>query len=151
MAPPATTNATVNKVKRFLDAGFQWVDVGGTYTVGFENGAVSLKPSFTVMGKPGLGGTWVDIFGTTFGADWEAGPIMSYVPAWDEYDVGVGVSLSLFRLPPKLTQAQADTPIIDTVTPKASIVKAFGGVEIRLNNVTNEQIERLVFGVVVPL
>lgn len=150
---PVSTNVTVNVAKKWFDAAGQYIDLGGTFTVGFNHGNMAMKPSFTAMAKVpiiGLSGTWYHPFKTTFAMDWQAGPIFSYVPAWDEYDAGFGATASLFRVPPALTAAQLDTPVADTL-PKLSIVKAFTGGEIALNDINHQQVFRAVFGIAIPM
>lgn len=151
---PVTTNAVVNKFKIAFDALGSYIDIGGTETIGFEHGSLTFKPSLTIMGKVPFvptSGTISNIFGSGVSADWEAGPVMSYVPALSEYDAGVGVSIDVFRLPPAIAQVQSQIAVIDTLTPKATVVKFFLGVEVKLNNLGQEQIPRVVTGFTLPM
>lgn len=145
---PAATNHPSNVFLNWLDSQvLEKIEIGATYSGRFESGSLKFQLGVSSLIKTPLEGTWNNVGGKGLSADWVVGVAETYVPAWNEFDVGLGVAVSIWRLPVKLADAQSKIPVVDVITPKLTILKAFVAVETPVDKVE----ARIVGGLTLPL
>ncbi len=137
-APVSSPEVSANLFKGIMSAISDKVDIGGTYTVRLEKN-LDHAASLSLFGKMH---TW------QASARWElaAGLAYSYVPAWDEHYTGVGMTATLFDTPAPVLAARDSLPVVSTILPRMTKIKAFAAIECRLANFT----PALTIGLTVP-
>lgn len=127
------------------------VTFGPTYSFRFK-GTAEHEPSISGMI---IALTRTNDLTKTYSVVWQAGVADSYVPAWSEDDIGIGVMADTLRVSDSthsgISGVVNGIPVAGTILPKLTICRTYLAVETPVDKITSQQELRIAAGIQFPM